>query len=318
LLNKDPNWSKEDFVPFMNDLYSFNGQWYGIPFNWGPSYFHYNVDLFQNAGLSTPEQLDAQGKWNWDVFSQSVRRISKDINGDGAYEIYGYRIPAHAAETLINAWVAGNGGGYVDNFMNPTRITIGTSATRTALEFLHGLITSQGTPPITNTKFNGSGAIENAAFANGTLGIYDQWMSGSTACMTAKANGTMANEWGVVASPISPTGKRASDIGSAYAGIGANSPNAAVVYDFFKFHLTNVNSLLANQYVTSLPPVRKVLQSPEIQRRLPVAPAQRGVIVNAPNYPAFRMIWAQQGEFWKIAKAQLNRYGKMKRLLMRL
>ena len=175
------------------------------------------------------------------------------------------------------------------------------------LEFLRSLIANQASSPITDTTFHGWGK-DHSAFIAGKLGMYDQWMSGSTTVMSAAKSGAMTQEWSVVASPLSPAGKRAADIGSAIVCIGANTQNGALVYDFLKYHLSNVESLLANEYLTSLPTMRKVLQHPQVQKRLPVPRPE--VIMNALNHPAFRIIWGQQEEFWRIVDAQLNKFWK--------
>jgi multiple sugar transport system substrate-binding protein len=50
--------------------------------------------MFEEAGLQTPAELYEQGKWDWDAFMEAMRALTKDTNGDGRPEQFGFQVPA--------------------------------------------------------------------------------------------------------------------------------------------------------------------------------------------------------------------------------
>jgi len=83
----------------MRELYSsYQGKAYGISVN--GSYqrnmdigsaqgWIYNRDMFVAAGLPTPNELQNEGKWNWETMKELAIALTQDIDGDGVVDIYG-------------------------------------------------------------------------------------------------------------------------------------------------------------------------------------------------------------------------------------
>ena len=105
----------------MRELYSsYQGKSYGISVN--GSYqrnmdigsaqgWIYNRDLFVEAGLPTPNELQNEGKWTWDSMKESAIALTQDLDGDGVIDVYGVgaRLDPWPVEQEMAAYA--NGGG---------------------------------------------------------------------------------------------------------------------------------------------------------------------------------------------------------------
>ncbi len=50
----------------------------------------FNLDMIKNAGLENPQDLYDRGEWTWEKFREYLIATTKDTNGDGTTDIYGY------------------------------------------------------------------------------------------------------------------------------------------------------------------------------------------------------------------------------------
>ncbi|MCD5408234.1 extracellular solute-binding protein [Candidatus Bipolaricaulota bacterium] len=66
------------------------GHLYGIPKDWSTYVVYYNVEMFEEAGLPTPNELFGYGKWSWPEFLEVAKKLTKDIDGDGKIDVYGF------------------------------------------------------------------------------------------------------------------------------------------------------------------------------------------------------------------------------------
>jgi ABC-type glycerol-3-phosphate transport system substrate-binding protein len=55
-------------------------------------FLFFNKRLFEEAGIDPeePYDLQASGDWTWDVFMDYCERLTRDTNGDGTTDVYGY------------------------------------------------------------------------------------------------------------------------------------------------------------------------------------------------------------------------------------
>lgn len=62
------------------DPYKINGKYYGVAIAGGwhtlSTVIYYNVDLFEENGITTPRELWKAGNWNWDTFKAAALEIS--------------------------------------------------------------------------------------------------------------------------------------------------------------------------------------------------------------------------------------------------
>ena len=50
----------------------------------------FNMDAINEAGLENPQDLYDRGEWTWDKFLEYCKVLTKDTDGDGAVDRYGY------------------------------------------------------------------------------------------------------------------------------------------------------------------------------------------------------------------------------------
>lgn len=60
----------------------------------------FNKEMLDNAGLEDPRDLYARDEWTWDKFLEYCKALTKDTNGDGENDQFGY--VGFAKETLEN------------------------------------------------------------------------------------------------------------------------------------------------------------------------------------------------------------------------
>ncbi|MBB6637391.1 ABC transporter substrate-binding protein [Cohnella thailandensis] len=85
-IKNDAEFALNDFIPSTLELFSNEGGLYGLPFSTPPSVIFYNADLFEKAGLPTPNELASKGEWTWDKFVETAKTLT---SGSGADKTYG-------------------------------------------------------------------------------------------------------------------------------------------------------------------------------------------------------------------------------------
>lgn len=72
------------------DMMKYKGESYGVQVPWsGGSLFYYNETLYEQYNVKSPKQYFMEDNWNWDTFETAITDITRDIDGDGAIDIYG-------------------------------------------------------------------------------------------------------------------------------------------------------------------------------------------------------------------------------------
>lgn len=75
-IDKDSSFKLSDFYDQPIQELTNNGKIYGLPRDISTMVVYYNEDLFKAAGLPTPKELSAQGKWNWDALLASAQKLT--------------------------------------------------------------------------------------------------------------------------------------------------------------------------------------------------------------------------------------------------
>jgi len=60
------------------------------PIPGGAMYMVYNESMIDSLGLESPEALAKKGEWTWDKFAEYAKACTKDTDGDGNPDVYGY------------------------------------------------------------------------------------------------------------------------------------------------------------------------------------------------------------------------------------
>lgn len=73
-------------IPGMDKHYLFQG----AALDLGAYPLGFNMNLINEAGLDNPQDLYDKGEWTWDKFTDYLRILTKDTDGDGNTDQYGY------------------------------------------------------------------------------------------------------------------------------------------------------------------------------------------------------------------------------------
>lgn len=128
---------------------------------WNDMVIYYNTDVFKEAGLPAPS-----ADWTWDEFEATAAKLTKDTNGDGTPDRYGFTWASNEIFPGIMPWVANAGGNLTDKSV--CKATADTPQVTKAVTFLEDMIQKKIAPapmPMSDvfTRFqNGSIAMFGA------------------------------------------------------------------------------------------------------------------------------------------------------------
>lgn len=123
----------DDFVPSHVQLFNINGQQLALPYYTGISGLFYNVDLFDRAGVTYPDET-----WDWDDLLAAARKLTER---DGAGVVTTYGADVQVAWDRVIPWIWENGGEVIDRgeFVGH-RVYFDSPEVVEAIEFLQDLI----------------------------------------------------------------------------------------------------------------------------------------------------------------------------------
>ncbi|HEX6971548.1 MAG TPA: sugar ABC transporter substrate-binding protein [Limnochordia bacterium] len=157
LVAKDPEISLERYAPVTLQGFRWKGRLWGIPTSTYQILAFYNVDMFAQAGLPTPQAMGAQ--WTWEGLIDAAKKLTVDENGDGASERWGVR----AYNDLFRWWVFVHqaGGRLFDGLIDPTEARFTSPAARSALQFVADLfVTHRVANSDANAFYQGRVAVD--------------------------------------------------------------------------------------------------------------------------------------------------------------
>ena len=136
MIKKDFN--KEDyFWSVMDSSFGVKGRYYGVPFAWVGSVMYYNKDLFDKYGVEYPK-----AGWTWDDFLAKAKALTKDLDGDGKTDLWGYGVFSRYA--VYDGWILQNDGDY----LNREKLTFEpNNNAKEAIKFLYDLANTYKVSP---------------------------------------------------------------------------------------------------------------------------------------------------------------------------
>ena len=109
-----------------------DGHQYGLPKYHGALALYYNKDIFDEVGVTYPDET-----WTHDDYLTAMRRLAVDRNGDGQIDRWGsmFDVSWERIQVHVNAW----GGHFVDP-ADPTQCRMGDPAALEAMEWLRARV----------------------------------------------------------------------------------------------------------------------------------------------------------------------------------
>jgi multiple sugar transport system substrate-binding protein len=201
----------------LNDYFSdviktaiYEDRYYGLPWIAQPVVMYFNRALFDEAGLDYPT-LD----WDWDIFQESAEALTKDLDGDGVNDQWGFTMTGWPPPQMF-AWQAGGEVIAADLGSSP----VDTPEAIAGFEFYANMIYNDvHTPPEAVISEQGFGEM----FKAGKVAMF----MGGAADDLDRVEGL---DVGVVAVPAGPAG-RPTFAWNASTVVAAQTENPDIAYE---------------------------------------------------------------------------------------
>lgn len=220
----------EDFSQPALGLWTIGADVYGLPFSTSPFLIIYNTDMFEAAGLETPNELAAKGEWTWEALREAVATIS-DSQG-----VYGFEsVDANVYNSIwstMTPLIRAYGGGAWDSDGN---CQLNSAESVAGFQLYHDMV-----------------YVDGSAVPPGEIGDFFSGQSAVTVGQISRVSKLDGADfsWDLAPLPGGPAGN-ADTIGQAAFVIYENSNNLAVAQEFMAFLTNAENSALLGQYFPS-------------------------------------------------------------------
>ncbi len=104
-LMKRDKLSQDDFWPSAIRAYTYKGGFFGLPTSASSNALYFNKIHFRAVGLPLPNDLEKQGKWNWDALVDTARKLTR--TEAGGKKIWGFSRPSGLTLTVQYIWQNG-------------------------------------------------------------------------------------------------------------------------------------------------------------------------------------------------------------------
>lgn len=154
--------SQDDFWPSAVKAYTYQGGYYGLPTSASSNALYFNKNLFRQASVQLPTELERAGRWDWDALLETSRRLTRtDATGK---KVWGFLRPSGFVLTVQYMWQ--NGGKPFSD--DRTQCLVNSPECVGAVQFITDLVLRhQVATPVThpdnpNFRTNGLVAMEQA------------------------------------------------------------------------------------------------------------------------------------------------------------
>lgn len=196
------DFSDEKYLPGISEFMTKGGALYGVYAGSSEPRqgLYFNKRVLTEAGIKWEEiyEMEENGTWTWDVFEEMLKKIQKDVDGDGVYDIYG--LTGNNTDMALIS-VFSNGASFFDYDENGKLVsTINSDAGLEALNWVKDIWNTYSAPQPEGTDWN----YFEDLFETGKQGFcchqaYAGFNEGSV-------YSDMADDWGWVAFPKGPHG----------------------------------------------------------------------------------------------------------------
>lgn len=221
LENLDPfieasNYSTDDYWPGLLEYGMYDGSVYGFPRDIGLEVLYYNKDLFDEAGVSYPDET-----WTWADLQAAAEQLT-EVTSSG-------RVIRHALGMeggKYQLWIGQNKGSILDDMRNPSRCTLADPEALAAIEFFAGMMDNNYAMRDANLSQAGGDA---AVFQSGQAAMIIQNASRISAFNAAGMN------YDVAVVPIPEDGQRSASAAGAAWTMSSFSDNKDAAWTFLSW-----------------------------------------------------------------------------------
>lgn len=209
----------EDFFPGHLDAFRYQGELMALPRDISNLVLFYNQDLFAEAGLEAPGE-----GWTWHDFMAAAQALTKDTDGDGAIDQFGF---GYSTFYLFwQPWVWSNGGRFFSE--DHAEFTLNQGAALEGLEYYVGLRCDANVAPTNEQAAERSAA---SMFADGDAAMI---VDGRWRVAPLLSNDAVDFAWDVALFPEGSAGSVIDVDGSGW-GISSTSNSPEEAWRFIEF-----------------------------------------------------------------------------------
>jgi multiple sugar transport system substrate-binding protein len=221
LENLDPyieesGYNLDDYWPGLLESAKFEGSVYGFPRDIESNIIYYNKDMFDAAGVEYPSD-----DWTWDDFLAAAEVLTqKDDSGNTTV----YALASEAGKA--NKWFNQTGGGYLDDYVNPSQCMLTDPASLRGIQFFSDLIENgYAMRPADLNQAGGDAAV----FSSGQAAMILQNSSRVSAFNEAGLN------YDIAPAPFPADGQRFNSAGGAAWVMSSASDNKDAAWTFLEW-----------------------------------------------------------------------------------
>ncbi|MBN1871415.1 MAG: sugar ABC transporter substrate-binding protein [Candidatus Omnitrophica bacterium] len=268
-IDKDPDFSIDDFFPEIVDRFTIDGKVYCIPRDNAPfACVYFNKKLFDEAGIAYPSD-----DWDWSDLLDKALKLTKR-SADGTISQYGYY-----GWTWQN-FVYSNGGGIVDDVQDPKRFVMNEKEGVDGLKFYADLINVHKVCP-SPVEFGNLGMGAQQLFMSSKLAMYQSGFWESTLFKNIKDF-----DWDVAMFPKGPTGIRRFGTGGSGYCVLRTTRYPELAWDIVKT-LTGEKAQIALSEMGLTQPSRRSIAMGEHFAGNSKPPLNKGMLNEAVKYVIF-------------------------------
>ncbi|GAA3407316.1 ABC transporter substrate-binding protein [Paenibacillus hodogayensis] len=243
-----------DYIEALTAAKSTDGKVYGIPHGINSTALAYNKKLFQDNNVPLPTD-----NWTYQDMIDAAKKLTKDTDGDGKSDIFGFNTANSIALGWI-PWMKATGGSALDSSM--------TKATFTDPKSIEGL--TKWADTINKDK------ISPTRQQQGTMKYFEEGKVAMTFLQTSQQVSLNKNkpdlDWDIAKMPLGYTGKRFVPIvvnqWLIYSKAKAEAKEAA--WTFLQYYLSDEAQTLLAESGASLPVKKSTLEALEKQTTKPL------------------------------------------------
>lgn len=197
------------------------GRLFGFPQGAQTAVLFYNKTMFKQAGLAEPT-----GEWTYDDLMSAAKKLTKDTNGDGKPDVYGFR---SYSKSFTESWwplVKAFGGDILDD---SGKVVVDSRPARDGLNWMLKAMHEEKVSPdvVTTDALGGSQTLFPSGVVAMQLGIYARIQT------AAQSN----IDFGVAPMPKGPGGKRGeiANVNSWVINSASADPQAKAAWKWIEF-----------------------------------------------------------------------------------
>ncbi len=264
-IEKDPEFNIDDYFGQVVDGLRYQGELLGLPSDFSAICLVYNKKLFDEAKVPYPDET-----WDWNKFLWAARKLTKDTDGDGATDQFGF-----ASVNSYNrwpAWVWANGGEVLS--ADAKKCLMDDPKAIEGLKFYINLSLKEHVAP-TSTQNLGQD--------------YEQMFMAQRAAMIADSRYAyklfskgLEFPWDVAHMPKGPAGRATTFIWGGNC-ILKSTKHPKEAWEFLKFVSGYEGALLNVKAGNAFPAYKKVAMSDQVLKS-PISPPSDHVFIEAIEY----------------------------------